>query len=289
MMIRLSKSVIVTGSLMAMLASTNCAHADRASIDAAALGQIRPDSNRALPLSAFGSRLFASLVARGGRDSNTVVSPLSAGLALSLVRMGALGETATELDRALGLTALDRAAIERRGAAMLADLSGREDVELETANAVWVDTTAVLTDAFRASVSQWRSTAATLPLASEGAANAINAWADSVTHKKINKVLGEKLPDLTRLFIANAVYFKGKWLTEFQKSATTPGDFMLASGQRISVPRMDARMTVGYRRTPQFQIVRLPYRTGKTAMYVLLPDSGVTFDTLVARIRGGDW
>ncbi|HEY9229567.1 MAG TPA: serpin family protein [Gemmatimonadaceae bacterium] len=274
---------------VAMVPRSSAQSAATGGTDSIARGPIRPKTDRALPFDAFGSHLFASLVARRGENENTVFSPLSAGLALSLVRMGAVGKTAMVLDSALGLTSLDRATIERRGAEMLSDLSGRTDVELETANAIWVDTAAVLTDAFSASTRRWRSSIATLPLSSQRAVAVVNRWADSVTHKKIRTILGEPLPDTARLLVTNAVYFKGKWLTPFEKSATKPGDFTLASGQRVSVPRMQRTMYVAYLRTPEFQVIRLPYRTGKTAMYVLLPDSGVSFDSLVTRIRAGSW
>ncbi|HEY9226255.1 MAG TPA: serpin family protein, partial [Gemmatimonadaceae bacterium] len=177
----------------------------------------------------------------------------------------------------------------RRGADMLSDLVGRTDVQLETANAIWVDTAAVLTQEFGASTRRWRSSISTLPLSSQRAVDVINGWADSVTHKKINKILNDPLSDTARLLVTNAVYFKGKWLTPFEKSATKPGDFTLSSGKRISVPRMERKMYVGYRRMPGLQVVRLPYRTGKTAMYILLPDSGVSFDSLVTRIRNEAW
>ena len=258
-------------------------------IDSVARRLIRPNSDRALPLGAFGSRLFATIVAQRGPDSNTVLSPVSAGLALSLARFGARGATAAALDQVLGIAPLDQQTIERRGADMMAYLSGRSDVTLELANAIWVDTAAVPTPTFLASTARWHARTTTLPLASPRAVKAINHWADSVTHGKIATIVDQPIPDTTRLFIANAVYFKGKWLDPFEKSETRPGEFTLPSGKRITVPRMNRVAGIGYRRDSGYQSIRLPYRTGKVAMYIVLPDSGVTFDAVARRLAAGHW
>jgi len=258
-------------------------------VDSVARRLVRPKSDLALPLGAFGSRLFAAIVVQRGPDSNTVLSPVSAGLALSLARFGARGATAAALDQALGMLTLDQQTIERRGADVMSYLSGRTDVTLELANAIWVDTAAVPTPAFRASTNRWRATMAVLPLATPQAVKAINHWADSVTHGKIATIVDKPFPDTARLFLANAVYFKGKWLDPFDKSATRPGEFTLPSGKRIVVPRMSREGYIGYRRDSGYQSVRLPYRTGKVAMYIVLPDSGVSFDAVTRRLAAGHW
>jgi serpin B len=258
-------------------------------VDSIALRLIGPTTDRALPLGAFGSRLFATIVAQRGADSNTVISPLSAGMALSLVRFGARGATAAALDQVLAMRDIDQATVEQRGAQMMSDLLRRTDVTLEMANAIWVDTRVTPTPSFSASTTRWSAKTASIPLATAEAMDAINHWADSVTHKKIKTILSEPLDQSARLLIANAVYFKGKWLDSFEKSATQSGDFTLPSGKRITVPRMTRVANVGYRRASGFQTIRLPYRTGKTAMYIVLPDAGVSFDAVVRRLNAGDW
>lgn len=156
------------------LAVANEKDAASGHVDSVARRLVRPNTDLALPLGAFGSRLFAAIVAQRGADSNTVLSPVSAGFALSLARFGARGATAGALDQALGMLPRDQQTIERRGAAMMSYLQGRTDVTLELANAIWVDTAAVPTPAFRASTSRWRANMAALPLATPQTVQAIN-------------------------------------------------------------------------------------------------------------------
>ena len=250
-------------------------------LDSVGLGLIKPDQAQALRDGGFGRRLFADAVVRRGADSNTILSPLSAVLALSIARLGARGATASALDQLLGSTTGNRYPITTHGPEILAALNGRTDVTLEVANAIWVDSKVTVSPPFRSAAATWRAVVSSLALASPAALTPINHWADSVTHGKITSILADPLPDTTRLFIANAVYFKGKWLDPFAKSATKPGPFTLASGERATVPRMDRVGTMAYRRLASSRVVRVPYRTGKVAMYVILPDSGASIDAVM--------
>jgi serine protease inhibitor len=245
-----------------------------ASVPPALPAQATP-SAPTLNFSTLGARMLATAAGReGAADSNTVLSPVSAGLALSLASLGARGSTAGALAHVLGTDRLSRAELIQRGSALITASSNRRDVELAIANAVWTDSAAMLTEAFRKSATAWHARHASLRLHSPHALSLINGWADSATHGKIKRILDTPLPDTTRLFIANAVYFKGKWLNSFDRAATKPHDFTTGSGRKIRVPAMQRTGTIAFRRDNGYQMVRLPYKGDRTAMYVILPDSG---------------
>jgi serine protease inhibitor len=228
-----------------------------------------------LTFSDFGAHLLSAAVDRAGAaDSNTVVSPVSAGLALSLTYFGAKGSTASALANMLGTSAMSRSDLEKDGSSLIAASTDRKDVQLENANAVWTDTSMTLTNAFKASASAWHASFGSLALHSRNALVAINGWADSTTHGKIKQILKDPLPDTTLLFIANAVYFKGKWLTPFDKGLTQKRPFTLSNGHRIPVSSMQRTGSIRYSRDSGYQMVRLPYNGDRVAMYVILPDSG---------------
>jgi serpin B len=243
--------------------------------DSSALGLLRrTPRDSPLTFSVFNSRFLNAMARARGADSNTVLSPISVAFALSIPLLGAGGETAKEIATTLGVNKLDRTTLRRSTAAAMSAGNGRQDVQLEISNALWVDTLVRLAPAFVDAVAPFHASVRTVPLRAPSAVGVINAWADSVTHGKISKVLDDRLPDTTRLFIANAVYFKGKWLDEFDKSQTRQRDFHLASGKTIHVDGMERTGHVGYRRGDGYQMIRLPYRGGRFAMYVVLPDSG---------------
>jgi len=237
----------------------------------------------------FGARFLAAIVDRGNESDNMVFSPVSAGFTLSLAALGARGTTALALTQLLGESSFDRRTLEQRGTRTVELLGGRTDVQLELANAVWVDTAVRLSPSFAASVAAWKATASTLPLSSSEAVRTINRWADRSTHGRIKEVFRDALDPSTRLALTNAVYFKGKWSDAFDVSVTSPRNFTLASGRPIAVPAMERTGQLAYRRAKGFQVVRLPYRGGRTAMYVILPDSGAAVSTLVQQFAAAGW
>ena len=232
-------------------------------------------SSQPLTYSAFGARLLSAVVSRAGAaDSNTVVSPVSAGLALSLASFGAGGGTSSALATLLGTTGLSRSELEKQGSSLIAASANRKDVQLEMANAIWTDNSITFTRTFEASARAWHTRFGSLALHSPRAMSAINGWADSATHGKIRRILNKPLPDTTLLFIANAVYFKGKWLTPFNKSLTQQRPFTLGNGRTIHVPSMQRTGDMRYSRDSGYQMLRIPYAGDHVAMYVILPDSG---------------
>lgn len=110
--------------------------------------------------------------------------------------------------------------------------------------------------------------------ATEAARAAINAWASARTHGKIPSLLARgDIDTLTRLVLVNAVYLNAKWQSPFDKRATTPAAFH-APGGTVRVPTMHQAGSLDYARGPDYQALELPYRGGRLAFDVLLPDPG---------------
>ena len=241
------------------------------------------DTSRAFGYREFGARLTLAAISSDA-NATVVVSPLSAGLVLSLASGGARGTTATAMTKVLGTATLTTRALADRTAWMLRDAGRRSDVTLEIANGVWVDTSTTLVPEFTTLAKAYGAAPSRLALSSANAFATINRWVSSATHGKIDRLLGQPLDSTTRVFLANALYFKGKWLDQFDKSATTPRSFTPAAGARIMVPMMSRTGRYGYARRNGFQIVRLPYRGDRVAMYVVLPDSGASLERTAARL-----
>jgi serpin B len=268
-------------------ADRESARAAAGTIDSVGRGLLRTAPPDAAAFSRFGREFFAQTLRRAAADANAVVSPASAAVALSMVLAGARGETAAEMARMLGPHGDDPV---RRGAALVAALRDRKDITLHVANAVWVDNRLELQPGYQRTVtSSYGATVRAVSLATQRGADEINRWVSTETRGKIDGVLDEPLGGNAVLFIANAVYFKGKWIDEFDKRDTRQRDFTLASGRRVGVPAMERVGHFGYRRAHGYQLLRLPYRGGRTALYVALPDSGITVAALVDRLDAERW
>ncbi|XP_046526832.1 plasminogen activator inhibitor 2-like [Equus quagga] len=108
----------------------------------------------------------------------------------------------------------------------------------------------------------------------EEARKKINSWVETQTKGKISKLLPQGSVDGdTRMVLVNAVYFKGKWKTPFQKKLNELYPFRVNSIRRKPVQMMYLRekLNIGYIGDLKTQILELPY-AGDISMFLLLPD-----------------
>jgi serine protease inhibitor len=106
----------------------------------------------------------------------------------------------------------------------------------------------------------------------EAARRRINAWAAEQTRGKVPSIFGPgDITPLTRMVLANAIYFKSDWYAKFDKAATADAPFHLADGGRATAPLMFQQAEFRYGEGDGFQVVELPYKGGDLAMVVVLP------------------
>jgi serpin B len=110
----------------------------------------------------------------------------------------------------------------------------------------------------------------TVDFASPAAKAAIDAWVQEQTADRIKELFHE-LDPTTLLVIANAVYFKGEWVTSFDKAQTAQAPFTRADGTVVDAPMMHSVASYRYAAGRGWQAVELPYAHSDLAMWVLVP------------------
>jgi serine protease inhibitor len=227
--------------------------------------------------------------------TNIFISPYSASTALQMVANGAAGETKTKMQNALGIgtdaTGLSESALNQANKEITQSLNhGNPSVILEIANAVWYRQGAPVNQDFLACNREFfGATVAPLNFADPHAVDIINNWASEKTHGRIPRIVDQLDPENGRLFLANAVYFKGKWLSPFDPGDTRRHIFHLRDGGHKIVPLMSQSGTFAYRRGTGYQAVRLPYQGDNLAMYIFLPDAGSSPERLLQLMNGDTW
>jgi serine protease inhibitor len=96
-------------------------------------------------------------------------------------------------------------------------------------------------------------------------------------------------PVYTDLVLANAIYFKGRWLDPFDAKLTKERPFHPAAGAAKNLPMMELSKKFTYREGSGYQAVRLPYTGDDLAMYVFLPDPGSSPAKLLQIMNGDNW
>ncbi|CAI0558495.1 unnamed protein product [Linum tenue] len=221
------------------------------------------------------------LLTTEAKNSNTVLSPLSIHVVLSLIAAGSKGPTQGQL-----LSYLKTKSGEHLNAfsselvsVVLADGSGAGGPSLSFANGVWVDKSISLRPSFKQVVDNvYKAASDQVDFQTKAAevANGVNAWAEKQTKGVIKEVLPSGAVDnTTKLVFANALYFKGAWNEKFDASATKDHDFHLSSGSSIKVPFMTSKKKQFVSQFDGFKVLALPYKQGEDkrrfSMYFFLP------------------
>lgn len=223
-------------------------------------------------LSAFGLELLR--LARDGEKSSVLVSPLSVALALSMAANGAEGETLAQFQEVLG-GGTDLVELNEACAQLMVDyqnLAG--STKCSIANSLWVDPEGQIKDEF---IGKCRGIFDAQVFAAElsapGIVKDLNGWVSKHTNKLIPEIINEPFDEDAALLLANALYLKNKWFSEFDPLSTHERDFRHEDG---SSTRMDFlskhNATLSYLQGKGGQGVVLPYDDGRLAFVAILPD-----------------
>ncbi|MCK4514612.1 MAG: hypothetical protein KAU31_05100, partial [Spirochaetaceae bacterium] len=141
------------------------------------------------------------------------------------------------------------------------------------ANSLWPQTGARLVDEFLELAESYE--AEVLPVdyrrKPDTARKEINAWAEEKTNGRIMEIVNWDLHRETHLLLANAIYFKGNWASQFNEAATMTMPFHLSETETIEVPMM---MQMGHFRSGHADgagILELPYDGDELSMIIVLP------------------
>jgi serpin B len=255
---------------------------------------------RVNPVPATGDQKFALSLypLLAGKPGNAFFSPYSIAAALAMVQAGASGKAREEIETALGHPGAGDRLIEAAGS-LARELAGRSEptpfekrrleeaagapsdtfgCHLSWANALWHQKGYPIRPEFVESLKSRLGadvSAADFAGAPEESRAAVNAWAAKATRDKIREVLAPGvISALTRVILANAIYFKARWDDPFSESSTEPGPFTLLDGSKVQVPLMRKGGHLKSSRDGDLQALELAYTGGKISMILVLPDAG---------------
>ncbi len=237
----------------------------------------------------FGIKLLHRLTAQQP-DKNVFISPASVSIALAMTQAGARGETERAIAVALDAQGFSPADFAQGNAQLLAHLQNPgPGVELAVANSLWGNREIRFHDDFlRTAKQSYGAELTSLDFATPEAAATINRWVKEKTRERISHIMDQLNPE-DLLVLINAVYFKGKWYTPFDRAATRLADFTLPGGGKKQVQMMSRFSYVDYRRGKNFQAVRLPYGRGRLNFYVFLPDQDSGLTEFLKSLTPANW
>lgn len=249
------------------------------------------------------------------KNENYMFSPMSIKMAMAMAANGSSGETLAEIVDTLGIDDIDeynklaKETIERTRAegefdydaynALIEKINSGEDTDeeyeqyikmekelneyesspLRIANSIWINRdrekelgcTPKFKPEFENIVREYYDGESKV-VGNNDAVEKINDWVSEKTAGKIPSIIDN--PNFLAALV-NAVYFKGKWLYEFNEYSTKPDTFTNADGTEVQTDFMNLyEEYIDYYSDSKVQGVRLPY-TSDMSMYIFTDDGSI--------------
>ncbi|WP_392482446.1 serpin family protein [Nostoc sp. C110] len=240
----------------------------------------------------FGFKLFSEVLKDNKGENNIFISPSSVAIALAMTYNGASGSTQQAMAKTLELQGMNLPEINSSYAAALKQLLENPDakVQLSIANSLWANQdVSFAPDFLKRTQDFYQAKVSNLNFKDAAASNIINNWVKENTKGKITKIVESIEPNQV-LFLINAIYFKGNWSNEFDKSQTAQYPFYITSGKRKQHPMMSQEGDYRYYESEQFQAVSLPYgKDGKISFYIFLPKQNSNLKAFYQNLNVENW
>ncbi|MBD2242269.1 serpin family protein [Nostoc sp. FACHB-888] len=240
----------------------------------------------------FGFKLFSEVLKDDKGEKNVFISPSSVAIALAMTYNGASGSTQQAMAKTLELQGMTLPEINSSYAAALKQLLDTQDAKLQLsiANSLWANQdVSFARDFLKRTQDFYQAKVSNLNFKDAAASTIINNWVEENTKGKITKIVETIQPNQV-LFLINAIYFKGNWSNEFDKSQTAQSPFYITSGRRKQHPMMSQEGNYRYYESEQFQAVSLPYgKDGKVSFYIFLPKQNSNFKAFYQDLNIENW
>jgi serine protease inhibitor len=238
----------------------------------------------------FAFDIFTKVAGYAAASENIIISPLSVSCALSMTLNGANGTTRAAMLDALRVNGLTPDIINNSYKDLSeALLSVDKRVLISIANSVWTEKNFVVKKPFNDILNGFYNAESKLfDIKDPLAPSRMNTWIESKTNGLIKNMI-DKLNDNTVMLLINAIYFKGKWSSQFDKTKTETKLFHKSGGTSVDVPMMKQKSDFKIFDGEGFVMAEFPYGQGNFVMDVILPDQTNGLNGLIPSITSANF
>ncbi len=228
---------------------------------------------------------FAIRLFQKARDDNknSLISPLSVMLALSMTANGARGETLAQMESLLGGD-IPMETLNEYLYSYIKALPSEKTAKLNIANSIWFrDNGFTAEKAFLQKNADYYGAAAYKSAFDEKTLRDINNWVKKNTDGMIEKIIDDLAPDAV-MYLINTVLFDAEWENIYKKDEIRDGTFTALDGTKRTVSMMyseehrylDDGKATGFIK---------PYKNGYS-LVALLPNGDISLGDYVASMSG---
>ena len=246
------------------------------------------------------ARAVNELNLQDGKIENTMVSPISAYAAFSMLQAGLKGNTQNDLNQFLGLDSRSALTLHKNNKLFFDSLrvesqrvpgvTHPQQPIIGLYNSAWA--TNGQTSGFRLDFnpsmintlkSYYDAEIQSIDFTQETSANSVNAWANQKTRGMIPSVIKPDVMRSLQWILMNATYVEANWALEFRPLPSVHAPkFNLLDGQTKQFDSIIGTKAMRTAETAELDIVEVPFYASDLAFYVLQPKSVDLFKTMLA-------
>ena len=234
-------------------------------------------------LQEFSWKLFKEVYAINDATKNLMISPISLEVALGMFQNGIEGKSLEKLLKTQGLDGFKVDEVNDYYKAMITGIAQADDrVTFTSANSLWYHNEYSVADYFKSAIeNNYAAKVASADFSDSKTKDIINSWCSDNTGDRIKEMITALCPeDLFHLL--NAVYFKGSWLFEFDKSQTKKDEFKAANGDIKEVDMMYKQFSsISYSDAGDFETIVIPFSSPGFMFFAMLPKEDVKLDDAI--------
>lgn len=228
----------------------------------------------------FAVRLFQNTREEG---KNSLISPLSVMLALSMTANGAKGETLAQMEALLGGD-IPIGELNEYLHAYVGSLPSSEKAKLTLANSIWFKNSGfTVEEDFLQRNADYYGAAVYKSAFDEKTLRDINNWVKENTDGVIDKIVDQMDP-YAAMYLVNTVLFDAEWQNIYRKHEVRDGTFTAIDGAKRTVSMMYSNESL-YLDDGKATGFLKPYKNGYS-FAALLPNEGVALDDYTASLTG---
>ncbi|MBS6475813.1 MAG: serpin family protein [Clostridiales bacterium] len=279
---------LLIGSLL-LLNLAGCSTAARAAdlmegIEARSVNGREMDGSFIKTQADFAVKLFQNSLREG---ENSLISPLSVMLALSMTANGAAAETRREMEALLG-GGVPLEELNRYLYSYVNGLPNDSEYKLQIANSIWFrdeeNVLQVKKDFLQINADYYRAAAYKADFNDSQTVKDINQWVKKNTDGMIDKIVDQIGRD-TMMYLINALVFDAQWQKTYEKDQIHDGSFTTANGTVADVQMMYSIEDLYLNDGNAVGFIK-NYRDGKYSFAALLPNEGVSVGDYIQSLTG---
>lgn len=212
------------------------------------------------------------------KKENLILSGYSISSALALTYAGAEGITKKEMASSLHYPATPSILHEQmkdQKAQLLSRIDSNQSMAIQ--NLIIYDSACPLLPSYKKTVTDYYNVSPEKvnfkeSKAREKARQRINVQIEKVTNGNIKELIPPPaLSPLSKMVIANALYFKSPWQDPFNKNATSKEKFFYLPDSSLLTPFMKKKSRLPYFINKQAEIVSIPFQSASYYFHILIP------------------